>query len=243
MKKLIPNPQSLIPEKDILVYQGTNATTMKVLTDGEITPALFLTVGDGIGDYAVTDACSVTYDAPLLGGAKLCAADATSVQDRVILSSKGDRATFSFEPLGPGRYAIWSVCRFQGHSPILRALSLDVQPGGSSAKTRAVRAVNSLVNYFKAEYGAKDGRGPWKWDVALDPKTSYPYEGICAFECPDGLSEVTFSPRDDRASLAALTGGVELAGVVIMPWPEEAKFRQDLLKILCGVNCAPERVR
>ena len=35
MKKLIPNPQSLIPEKDILVYQGSNAASMKVLTDGE----------------------------------------------------------------------------------------------------------------------------------------------------------------------------------------------------------------
>ena len=35
MKKLIPNPQSLIPEKDILVYQGEAGVKMTVKTDGE----------------------------------------------------------------------------------------------------------------------------------------------------------------------------------------------------------------
>ena len=35
MKKLIPNSQSLIPEKDILVYQGETGVKMTVKTDGE----------------------------------------------------------------------------------------------------------------------------------------------------------------------------------------------------------------
>ena len=35
MKKLIPNPQPLIPEKDILVYQGEAGVKMTVKTDGE----------------------------------------------------------------------------------------------------------------------------------------------------------------------------------------------------------------
>ena len=35
MKKPIPNPQSLIPEKDILVYQGEAGVKMTVKTDGE----------------------------------------------------------------------------------------------------------------------------------------------------------------------------------------------------------------
>ena len=35
MKKLTPNPQSLIPEKDILVYQGEAGVKMTVKTDGE----------------------------------------------------------------------------------------------------------------------------------------------------------------------------------------------------------------
>ena len=36
--------------------------------------------------------------------------------------------------------------------------------------------------------------------------------------------------------------GVEVAAALLVPWPSE-QFACDLVKILCGLNCDPARVR
>ena len=201
----------------------------------------FVSVRDGEAEKALTVvACAGARWVPagaakLAGGAKLLPADADRAQPCAYLEKPGDRAVFTFAPLPKGRYTVWNVNRFASHIKLTEAkLALSVD--GEPKKATGAVGSNWLINYFKAQYGQPGGRACFKWDAALDPKTFRPYWGVCAFDCPKGLGRVTYHAP------VAVEGGVELAGVLVLPWSDEARFRRELLKVLGGVNCAPERV-
>ncbi|MCQ2391166.1 MAG: LamG domain-containing protein [Kiritimatiellae bacterium] len=174
--------------------------------------------------------------AKLTGGAKLLPTAEGRVQPCAFIKGLGAQATFSFPALPPGKYAVFNVNRFA--SGISLSTKLHVLVPDNPQKVIGAEASNWMINYFKAQCGLPGGRAAFKWDLARDPKTDRPFWGICAFDCPHGLDHVDFT-----TAKYAPEGGVELAGALVMPWPEQADFRRDLMKVLCGVNCAPDRVR
>ena len=183
-------------------------------------------------------------DAALAGGAALREADADSVQPRVWMTSAKDRATFGYAKLPAGRYEVFALARFPSH-PDQRGCSVRfANPMPGAAKDDAfysvARYINGNEDYLKAHYGRKGGRARWKWDtinlVGREfGQSSYSGWIIRTIELPE-TEKLEFSLSCDNAE------GVELAAVLVLPDPD-LECRNDLRKLLFGLNCDPWNVR
>jgi hypothetical protein len=99
----------------------------------------------------------------------------------------------------------------------------------------AAKAASFGPDFYKADYGQKGGRSRWKWDWAVDPQSVAPYLLLRRLSL-DGTSSLAY----DLAK--PIPNGVEVAAALLVPWPSE-QFACDLVKVLCGLNCDPARVR
>ena len=176
-------------------------------------------------------------DATVAGdGVRIASADATSPQARVVFT-KGGRAsgaTYRFDALPAGKYAVLNLNRFRSHPghPAADALSMGWD-GEDEAKTATCgRPRNDACNYYKANYNRPGERANFKWDYPYQAWTFYPYHGMSVRKYPAGSSVRLFAATDDET---------ESVAVLVVPDPS-FDLRGDLVKILCGLNCDPWRI-
>ena len=139
-----------------------------------------------------------------------------------------------FPALPAGKYAIWSVNRFDSrlapHGLVRRPLRMVMNgkeiPAGS--------AINPAVDLYKAQYGKAGERGRYKWDFALRDDSKYPYMRPLINDMKE-FSEVKF--RSDYH-----VKGIEVAAVLIVPDPS-TELLNEMMKNLCGLNYSPEIIR
>jgi len=169
-------------------------------------------------------------------GVKVVPADATSPQARVVFMRGGSasNATYAFDPLPKGRYAILNLNRFRSHPGSEPKDSLEQAWGGETGvKTATCGHVrNDACNYYKADYNRAGERGNFKWDYAYLNGSYYPYHCMSVREYPAGDSVRIHAGSDDET---------ESAAVLVVPDPD-FDLRGDLVKILCGLNCDPWRI-
>ena len=178
-------------------------------------------------------------EAKLSGGAKFAAADADSVQDRVICTTAGDGLTFATgEKLAGGEYVAFVLDRFAAHDEGTQGGELfALQAPGAKMKddVRLGQTCNSGCNFFFVKYGLAGGRAAWKWDYAMRPEWYYPYY-------PRYRAWRFQLPETDTVSLVmsgrSCPSGAEIAGLLLVPAPS-GDFKCELIKVLCGMNCQP----
>ena len=170
----------------------------------------------------------------------LVCAGARFVRGAHMLRAAGDRAEYAFEPVAKGDYALFTLARFESHPkdmlhhPPLR-VNVPLCDGQAVREMTAAKAASFGPDFYKADYGQKGGRSRWKWDWAVDPQSVTPYLLLRRLSL-DGTSSLAY----DLAK--PVPNGVEVAAALLVPWPSE-QFACDLVKILCGLNCDPARVR
>ena len=164
---------------------------------------------------------------------KLLKSDETSIQDRFFIND-GAEFIARFPKLPAGKYAIWTVDRFDSrlapHGLVRRPLRMVI--GGKEIP--AGSAINPATDFYKAQYGKKGERGRYKWDFPLRDDAKYPYMRPLVNTMPE-FSEVKF--RSDYH-----IKGIEVAAVLIVPDPS-TEFLNEMMKNLCGLNYAPELIR
>ena len=138
----------------------------------------------------------------------------------------------SFDALPAGKYAIWNLNRFQSHTAFVglakRPLHM-VLPGGKAIE--AGSAINHVSDLYKAQYGKPGERSRFKWDFPIDPETRYWGAAPWMLDMPE-FSELKFKCTIPNYK------GIEIAAVLIVPEPSD-DLRNDMVKILCGLNCDP----
>jgi hypothetical protein len=170
----------------------------------------------------------------------LVCAGARFVRGAHMLRAAGDRAEYAFEPVAKGDYALFTLARFESHPkdmlhhPPLR-VNVPSCDGQAVREMTAAKAASFGPDFYKADYGQKGGRSRWKWDWAVDPQSVAPYLLLRRLAL-DGTSSLAY----DLAK--PVPNGVEVSAALLVPWPSE-QFACDLVKILCGLNCDPARVR
>ena len=163
--------------------------------------------------------------------AELVKADKTRVQDCMLLKDQGE-CKVRFAELPAGKYAVWNLNRFESHIAFIglapRPLHM-VLPNKKSVS--AGSAINHAADFYKAQYGRPGERSRFKWDFPIDPATQY-WAGLPQMLDLPACSELSFKCVINNYK------GIELAAVLIVPEPT-ADFRNDMVKILCGLNCEP----
>ena len=158
-------------------------------------------------------------------------ADSSRVQDCILLGDKGE-CKVKFDKLPAGKYAVWNLNRFESHIAFIGLAPRPLHMVLPNRKNFAVgSAINHAADFYKAQYGRPGERSRFKWDFPIDPKTQY-WSGLPQMlELPE-CSELTFKCVIDGYK------GIELAAVLIVPEPT-VDLRNDMVKILCGLNCEP----
>ena len=158
-------------------------------------------------------------------------ADSSRVQDCILLGDKGE-CKVRFDKLPAGKYAVWNLNRFESHIAFIGLAPRPLHMVLPNRKNFAVgSAINHAADFYKAQYGRPGERSRFKWDFPIDPKTQY-WSGLPQMlELPE-CSELTFKCVIDGYK------GIELAAVLIVPEPT-VDLRNDMVKILCGLNCEP----
>ena len=163
--------------------------------------------------------------------AELLKADKTRVQDCIMLKDQGE-CKVKFDSLPAGKYAVWNLNRFESHIAFIglapRPLHM-ILPGKKSLA--AGSAINHAADFYKAQYGRAGERSRFKWDFPIDPATQY-WAGLPQMLDLPTCSELSFKCVINNYK------GIELAAVLIVPEPT-VDFRNDMVKILCGLNCEP----
>ena len=171
----------------------------------------------------------------LKGSATLEPAGADRVQPCAMFRA-GDKggATVPFARLPAGRYSVMTLNRFPSHPDGWLAPWLVCRVPGAEGTFTCGAPANDSCNFFKARFGQKGGRANFKWDYAIDPKTTYYCRMMNVFEMPaaESVSIESWSKSAD---------GVELAAVLVVPTDDE-EFYCDLIKMLSGLNTQPLRV-
>lgn len=173
-------------------------------------------------------------EAELFGGAELKCEDADAVQARLWCTKRGAGANFPCKGLKKGMYTVLALARFPGGRRFSSGFRI-VSPSQPSKSWNIARIVNPAQEFLKAAYSYPNERSRWKWDCANREdwqKRDHNAWSIRAFEAPD--SHYTIRLSDDCA-------GAELAALLVVPEPE-IDTRNDLRKLLFGLNCAPGRM-
>ena len=91
-------------------------------------------------------------------------------------------------------------------------------------------------DFMKAVSGRPGGRAAFKWDAPADQRRTYHVSWMeRRFDFP-AFDHLTYSLASPVPS------GVEVAAALVVPDPDE-DFYCALVKMLCGMNCAPFRVK
>ena len=88
-----------------------------------------------------------------------------------------------------------------------------------------------LMNLTRYQSALEPLGGHFKWEYPCDPYSCYPYQLPGYFDLPPDAWAEYSTPE-------AFPGGIELAGVLVVPAPSR-DFMRDLRKVLCGYNCEP----
>ena len=145
-----------------------------------------------------------------------------------------------FPKLPAGRYAIMNLTRYQsvleplgGHygAGANRDIELKLPGMKNPIGAGAQESLPDAYWWTTIGTGKPGARGNFKWEYPCDPYSYYPYQLPGYFDLPaDAWAEYS-TPE-------AFPGGIELAGVLVVPDPSR-DFMRDLRKVLCGFNCAP----
>lgn len=153
----------------------------------------------------------------------------------VMLKERSDLARFTYPKLPAGRYVILQLERFKALRNVSRIGSpkLAIRVPGRKSSETAGGLMRLATDFWNCTMGTpgEGRRANWKWDFATDPDSVYPYELMREWDMPESGKVEYFlrQPQD---------GGVELAGVLILPAPE-APFRAELIKMLTGFRTMP----
>ncbi len=177
-----------------------------------------------------------TADAKVSGAkAAVAAADKTSMQSRISLRAKGDRADFACS-LPAGEYLVLPLVRYGSHEKNAPKLMMD-DPAKPGRTWRVASYINGSLEYLKADYAAKGERAHWKWDSAMRTDWMSEHNGFSyrQYKFP-AVKKLSFFIKEDAPS------EVELAGVLVVPSPD-LELRLDLRRLLSGLNCDPAAVQ
>ena len=125
-----------------------------------------------------------------------------------------------------GKYAVWTLHRMSTDPKWTRVHVLLPQ-GGS---TEIFRHANFSHDFYKSLYYGKNGRSKFRWDYPVYNDIPYPFQQIAPVEITKPFSELNF--RYDNTS----TELCEVAAVMIMPWPDNKEFNNELARVLRGIN-------
>ena len=187
---------------------------------------------------------ALAKDGSLVGGAEKVAPDADCVQECVMMKKGGDGVKLVFDPIPAGEYIVFNCERFPGGlvkgENGARVLRFKV-PGAKKGKEwqPSGAAANGNCDFLKAPYGRKGQRGNWKWD--------YPFEEEDRGASNSGweIKNISFAATGElEYGLSSnRPEGVEFAAALVFPASVSQDFRASLKKLLCGLNCQPERIR
>ena len=150
-------------------------------------------------------------------------------QDCAVLAENG-RVALSCPDMPAGQYALMTLGRFAGRLSANYPIHF-VLPGTKQLVKCATP--NSLeTEFLKAPYGRAGGRANFKWEYP-PVRESYPYKDMRTFPMSPTTDMLVFSNEGAEP--------YELAAVLLMPTPTR-EFRRELVKVLCGLNGAAERV-
>jgi len=188
-------------------------------------------------------------DAKALGkDAAFKAADATSVQDRIVLSGKDSRVSFPYAKLPAGKYCVFALVRFPTDAMIPQSIStyeakktvvMLHHPAGEKENLPVASPINGCVEYYKAPFGRPGEPSRWKWDATMVPRKI----GIAASS--GWLFHQMDFPETDHLDFSLVTElghGVEVAAVFVVKEPD-LEFRLDLRRFLNGLNSDPVSVK
>ena len=206
---------------------GTRMTAVRI-TDGGAEKTMAVLVGTGVR-------FGTARHAKVTGGAKLMPPDAASPQARGWLPMSNHNAEIEFRlpAMKAGKYAVMCLNRFESH-PAKDPKNEVRMLWGDMKSTDLGSARNWACNYKKANYGRPGERAQFKWDYADHPGTGYPYANMRVAELPAADRVAFRSWREGDA--------VEIAAVLVVPDPS-MDLRGELIRVLCGLNCDPWRVR
>ena len=185
-------------------------------------------------------------EAKTTGKAKLLAADAGSIQPRIMLEKDGDSADFNFERLPKGRYVVFPLVRYVCEGAKIENLAsksslMLVAPSQPSTLNsqpsvyECSRRINGCEEFLKAPVGRFGERSRWKWDTSsrwdLPGQTRWSGWIVRTYDLPE-FGELSFRLQGD------LPSGLELAAALVLPDPD-AEFLLDAKKLLFGLNCEP----
>ena len=215
------------------VAAGKPYLTAVDITDGAATKQLTVLVA---ANARLVPAAAAT----LAGGAKLLPVDGGRANAAIMLSAKGQTARFAFPKLPAGRYVLMNLTRYQsaleplgGHygAGANRDIELKLPGMKNLIGAGAQESLPDAYWWTTIGTGKPGARGNFKWEYPCDPYSYYPYQLPGYFDLPaDAWAEYS-TPE-------AFPGGIELAGVLVVPDPSR-DFMRDLRKVLCGFNCAP----
>ena len=172
-----------------------------------------------------------------VSGAKAAklAADATSVQDRVVLKAKDDRVDFACD-LPAGGYMVLPLVRYGGYEKGAPSLMME-DPAKPGREWRVASYINGALDYLKANYAHKGERSRWKWDSAMRNDIMADHNGfIYRLHKLPAVKKLSFFIKGDQPSM------LELAGVLVIPDPD-LELRLDMRRLLSGLNCDPVAVK
>ena len=205
------------------------------IVDGDASRELTVVVCEGAR-------LALAAEGEVKGGARILAADADRVQSAVMLKTdKKDRVVFRFDKIPAGKYLIFSLSRFEGGLTKgeggKKCYMVRLPGGGKDDFVLTGAASNGNCDFLKAPYGTRGGRGNWKWDYPFVLET--PGSAWSGWEVePEPFAETsTLEYVMNRTKEA----GVELAACCIIPDSVDQDFRGMLKKLLCGLNCQPNR--
>ena len=209
---------------EITAAEGAARFGEVVITDDGAEKKITLLIAEGARLLTAKDFTAVK-------NARSVKADSSRVQDCILLGDKGE-CKVKFDKLPAGKYAVWNLNRFESHIAFIGLAPRPLHMVLPNRKNFAVgSAINHAADFYKAQYGRPGERSRLKWDFPIDPKTQY-WSGLPQMlELPE-CSELTFKCVIDGYK------GIELAAVLIVPEPT-VDLRNDMVKILCGLNCEP----
>ena len=154
------------------------------------------------------------------------------VKAGVHFDEKGENASFGFDRVPAGKYAVLSLLRHPVDPDNPRVKTLEVRFGTAPAYMCGGQ-VNSFADYYKDILGKSGEPGVWRWDYPLDTQ-QYPFQGMEVLEtdATDTISCV-FNGMADYA---------EIGCFLIIPYPER-EFCSMILKNLFSRNIRPWALR
>ena len=169
------------------------------------------------------------------GGAELKGEDSGSVQARLWCTKKGAGANFPCRGLKKGMYSVFALARFPGGRRCPAGFRI-VSPAKNGKSWNIARIVNPAQEFLKAGYAYPGERSRWNWDCAnREDWQKHDHNGwsMRSFEAPDSHYTLRLTGDCD---------GAELAALLVVPEPD-IDTRNDLRKLLFGLNCAPARMK